>query len=205
MTRCSEAATPVALSELEQLAPPPSLDPVRAAEQVIEAARRESETLRSQAVQDGFVEGLRRSQEESAASLAPALDALRNAMDEVVAARDEIVDEAEKRAVALAVSIAEKIVAGALEVQPERVVDVVRGALRGLLDSDRIVVCVHPDDVELLRLAGQEQGGPQIEIYAERRVGRGGALVRTSTGEIDARIATKLEAVQALVATELRA
>jgi flagellar assembly protein FliH len=205
MTKCSEAATPVALSELEQLAPPPSLDPVRAAEQVIEAARRESETLRSQAVQDGFVEGLRRSQEESAASLAPALDALRSAMDEVVAARDEIVDEAEKRAVALAVSIAEKIVAGALEVQPERVVDVVRGALRGLLDSDRIVVCVHPDDVELLRLAGQEQGGPQIEIYAERRVGRGGALVRTSTGEIDARVATKLAAVQALVATELRA
>jgi flagellar assembly protein FliH len=205
MTKCSEAATPVALSELEQLAPPPSLDPVRAAEQVIEAARRESETLRSQAVQDGFVEGLRRSQEESAASLAPALDALRSAMDEVVAARDEIVDEAEKRAVALAVSIAEKIVAGALEVQPERIVDVVRGALRGLLDSDRIVVCVHPDDVELLRLAGQEQGGPQIEIYAERRVGRGGALVRTSTGEIDARVATKLAAVQALVATELRA
>lgn len=205
MTKCSEDARPVALSELEQLAPPPSLDPVRAAEAVIEAARRESETLRSQAVQDGFVEGLRRSQEESAASLAPALDALRNAMDEVLAARDVIVDDAEKRAVGLAVSIAEKIVAGALDAQPERVIDVVRGALRGLLDSDRIVVCVHPDDVELLRLAGQEQGGPQIEIFGERRVARGGALVRTSTGEIDARIETKLAAVQALVAAELRA
>jgi flagellar assembly protein FliH len=205
MTKCSEAARPVELGELEQLAPPPSLDPVRAAEAVIEAARRESEALRSQAVQDGFVEGMRRGQEESAASLAPALGALRSAMDEVVAARDEIVDDAERRAVGLAVSIAEKIVAGALDAQPERVVDVVRGALRGLLDSDRIVVCVHPDDVELLRLAGQEQGGPQIEIYGERRVARGGALVRTTTGEIDARIETKLAAVQALVATELRA
>lgn len=205
MRKCSESATPVALSELEQLAPPPSLDPIRAAEAVIESARRESERLRSQAVQDGFVEGVRRGQEESAASLAPALEALRSAMDEILAARDEIVDDAERRAVGLAVSIAEKIVAGALDAQPERVIAVVRGALRGLLDSDRIVVCVHPDDVELLRLAGQEQGGPQIEIFGERRVARGGALVRTSTGEIDARIETKLAAVQALVATELRA
>ncbi len=205
MTRCSEAARPVQLSSLEQLAPPPALDPVRAARAVIEAAEAEAETLRAAAVDDGFAEGLRLGREEAAASLAPAADALRSALREAVAARDAIVDAAEVRAAELAVSIAEKIVVGALEIAPERVVAVVRGALRGLLDSERVVVCVHPDDVELVRAVSHELADGHIEVYGERRVARGGALVRTSVGEIDAQIETKLDAVRALVASEVAA
>jgi flagellar biosynthesis/type III secretory pathway protein FliH len=207
MTSCSEVVLPslVALGELEQLTPPPSEDPRLAAEAVIEAARSEADALRAQAVQDGLAEGLQRGREESAAELGPAMEALRSALEEAVRARDEIVDSAEARAAELAIAIAEKVVAGALTVAPERVIDVVRGALRGMLDGDRIVVCVHPDDVELVRAAGNELADAHIEIFAERRVARGGALVRTSVGEVDAQIDTKLEAVQALVAAELSA
>jgi flagellar assembly protein FliH len=207
MTNCSDVALAslVALSELEQLVPPPSEDPRLAAEAVIEAARSEAGALRAQAVQDGFAEGLQRGLEQSAAALGPAMAALRSALEEALGARDAIVDSAEARAAELAIAIAEKVVAGALTVAPERVIDVVRGALRGMLDGDRIVVCVHPDDVELVRSADNELADAHIEIFAERRVARGGALVRTSVGEVDAQIATKLEAVQALVAAELSA
>jgi flagellar assembly protein FliH len=90
-------------------------------------------------------------------------------------------------------------------VSPERVVDVVRGALRGLLGTERIIVCVHPDDIDLVRAAGLEHADAHIEIYAERRVPRGGVLVRTAVGEVDGRIETKLDAVRALVAAELHA
>jgi len=196
----------VSLSELEQLGPPPtrSHDPVRAAAAIVEAARAEAGALRAQAVQDGYAEGARAGREEAAAALAPALSALIAALDEALAARDALVDGAERRAAELAISIAEKVVAGSIEVSPQRVADVVRGALRGLLDRERIVVCVHPDDVELIRCAGDELGDSQIEIHGERRVARGGALVRTSVGEIDAQIETKLDAVRAIVAAELR-
>jgi flagellar assembly protein FliH len=195
----------VSLSELEQLAPPPpaAYDPVRAAAAIVEAAHAEAGALRARAVEDGFAEGLRAGREEASASLVPALEALRAALDEAVAARDAIVDSAEARAVTLAMAIAEKVVAGAVEVDHARIMDVVRGALRGVLDGERIVVCVHPDDVELVRSAGHELADSHIEIHGERRVARGGALVRTSVGEVDARIETKLAAVQALVAAEL--
>lgn len=204
MTSCSEIARPVALGELEQLAPPPSQDPVLAARAVIDAARAEAGALRAQAVQDGYAEGLARGREESAASLAPAMDALRAALEEAIAAREAIVDAAETRAAELAVAIAEKILVGTIEVQPERVVDVVRGALRGLLEAERIVVCVHPDDVELVRAAGHELSDSRFEVHGEQRVPRGGALVRTSVGEIDARVGQKLAAVTELVTAELR-
>jgi flagellar assembly protein FliH len=204
MTSCSEVARPVALGELEQLGPPPSQDPVRAARAVVEAAHAEAESLRARAVEDGFAEGLRLGREESAVALAPAVEALQSALAEALAARDEIVGAAETRAAQLAVAIAEKIVVAAIEVQPERVADVVTGALRGLLDAQRIVVCVHPDDVELVRAAGVDHSDAHIEIHGEQRVPRGGALVRTSVGEVDARLGTKLDAVRALVAAELR-
>jgi flagellar assembly protein FliH len=205
MTISSEAAQPVALDELEQLGPAPTQDPAEAAEAVVEAARAEADALRASAVEDGFAEGLRRGREETAASLVPAADALREALIEAMSARDQILDGVEMCAAQLAISIAEKIVVGALEVSPERVVDVVRGALRGLLGSERIIVCVHPEDIDLVRAAGLEHADAHIEIYAERRVPRGGALVRTAMGEVDGRIETKLEAVRTLVAAELRA
>ena len=205
MTSCSEVARPVALAELEQLAPPLSHDPVRAARAVIEAAEAQAQALRERAVQDGFAEGLRLGREETATALAPAMEALQSAVGEALAARDLIVDGAELRAAQLAVAIAEKILVGAIEVQPERVAAVVSGALRGLLDAERIVVCVHPDDIELVRAAGIAHTDAHIEIHGEQRVPRGGALVRTSVGEVDARVETKLAAVRDLVAAELRA
>ena len=194
---------PVLLGQLEQLGPPPSHDPIHAAQAALDAAR-EADALRAQAVGEGRAEGLRLGREAAAAELQPAAEALNAAVSAAVSLRDEIVDAAERRAVQLAIAIAEKVIAGSLEASPERVVDVVRGALRGLLDSEQIIVSVHPDDVELVRAAGVGLAGAHVEIYEDRRVARGGALVRTSVGEIDARIECKLDAVRALVAAELR-
>jgi flagellar biosynthesis/type III secretory pathway protein FliH len=199
----SRAATPVALGELEQLAPPPPQDPAEAARAVIEAARAEADELRAQAVEAGREEGVRLGREVAAAELAPAAAALEQAVASARALRDELVDGVEADAARLALAIAEKVVAGALEIAPERVVDVVRGALRGLLDGELIIVCVHPDDVELLRAAGLGSPDEHVEVHGERRIARGGALVRTSVGEVDARIESKLDAVRALVAAEL--
>jgi flagellar assembly protein FliH len=193
----------VALGELEQLAPPPAQDPVAAARAVIESAHAEAEALRAQAVEEGRAEGLRLGREEVALELAPAAAALGPAVEEARALRTEIAEGAEARAAQFALAIAAKVVAGALEIEPERVVDVVRGALRGLLDGERIVVCVHPDDVELVRAAGLGSPEAHLEVHGERRVARGGALVRTTVGEVDAQIEQKLEAVRALVASEL--
>jgi flagellar assembly protein FliH len=201
MTTCSD----VALGELEQLAPPPSQDPVIAAQALVDAARAEAGALRARAVEQGRAEGIALGREAAAAELAPAAAALEQVLAEARALRDAIVGEAEARAVQFALAIAEKVVAGALEVAPERVLDVVRGALRGLLDGDRIVVCVHPEDAAIVRAAGLGSEQAHLEVHGERRVARGGALVRTSVGEVDARIERKLDAVRALVAAELGA
>lgn len=199
---------PVALADLEQLAaPPPPVDLTDAADvaqSLLAAARTEAELLRSQAVEDGRREGAEHARIEAAVALEPALSALAATAEQASALHDGLVEAAERRAAELGLAIAEKVVAGALGIEPDRVVDVVRGALRGILDGGRVVVCVHPDDVDIVRPAVEGHGSlGHIEIHEERRVARGGALVRTSQGEIDATAAAKLDRVRELVAAEL--
>ena len=107
------------------------------------------------------------------------------------------------------VHIAEKVLAGALEVQQWRVMDVVRGALRDLVERERVAVLVNPADTELVREAVEAlrmtMGGlDHIEVVEERRVHRGGAVVRGATGEVDGRIETKLQRVREIVEAELQ-
>jgi flagellar biosynthesis/type III secretory pathway protein FliH len=69
--------------------------------------------------------------------------------------------------------------------------------LRRVLDRDRIIVEVNPADYELVRaeieaLADGLGGFHGLEVEAEPRVGRGGCLVRTQVGEIDAGIDEQL-------------
>jgi flagellar biosynthesis/type III secretory pathway protein FliH len=100
-------------------------------------------------------------------------------------------------------------VAGAVEVEPERVLDVIRGALRALVERERVVIQVNPEDLAIVRegldeLAGSLGGMEHVEVQEERRVARGGAVVRTSVGEVDAKIRTKLDRAQAAVEAQLR-
>jgi flagellar assembly protein FliH len=133
---------------------------------------------------------------------------LESAHAELLALRDATAEAVERDAVELAVQLAEKIVAGALAVEPERVLDVVRGALRRLAERRRVTVLVHPDDLELVRSAAAgfaaELGGIEhCEVQAERRLSRGGAVVRTDEGQVDASIETQLARACELVAAEL--
>jgi flagellar assembly protein FliH len=93
-------------------------------------------------------------------------------------------------------------------VQPERVVDVVRGALRRLGERSRVTVLVHPADLDAVReatggLVATLGGIETCDVQAERRVTRGGAVVRTEEGEVDATLETKLLRAREVVEAEL--
>jgi flagellar assembly protein FliH len=179
------------------------------AEEVLAQAHARAEDIlhqaRQQGHQEGYAAGMAAAQEE----LAPAAQALAQVHSEIQARREELVDVVEERAVELAIQIAEKVVAGTIEVQPERVVDVVRGALRCLVDRERVTVQVNTLDLELVRdsvasLSGTLGGIGHFEVQEERRVTRGGAIVVSGGGEVDASIEMKLQRAREAIEAELR-
>ena len=188
-------APPVAVAE------PGSPDAVMAA---LAQAEAEADLLRAAAREEGLREG----REEALAALAPALEALTQAAEGVQASQFARADRLESHAVDLALFLAEKVIGGAVAVDAELVVESVRGALRGIVERERITVLVHPEDLDLVRDAMDgirtTLGGIEhCEVQAERRVSRGGAVVRTPDGDVDARVETKLQRAREVVEAAL--
>jgi flagellar assembly protein FliH len=122
--------------------------------------------------------------------------------------RSDAAASVEVDAVDLALRIAEQAIGAAIAADPELVVEAVRGALRRLVERDRVLILVNPDDLELVRdhvsrLVGELGGIEHCEVQAERRVRPGGAIVRTSEGEVDATLETKLARAREVLDHEL--
>ncbi len=182
---------------------------VSQAADVLETARAEADAIREAARQEGFEAGYAAGIGAAEQFFAPHVQALAAAHAALGDERTRVADEVERHAVDLAVRIAEKTLAASLEVRPELVVDVVRGSLRRLLERDRVVVLVNPEDLDVLREAAAELKGSlggigELDVQAERRVARGGAIVRTATGEVDGRLETQLDRARTTLLEALR-
>jgi flagellar assembly protein FliH len=113
------------------------------------------------------------------------------------AAVPRVTREAEKALVELALEAAQRIVAG-LPIQPKMVEAVVREAVNQVENSSDITVHLHPDDLALLRkhqspiLQGFPETGP-LRFANSSEIARGGCMVHTRFGMLDARRETKIE------------
>jgi flagellar biosynthesis/type III secretory pathway protein FliH len=184
--------------------PKPPVSEAEAVMDVLAEARAEAEQIRETARAEGYAEG----RADATAALEPALAALTQAIADVRASQAETALELERRAVELGLGLARKVVGGALTAQPELVVEVVTGVLRGIVERERVTVLVNPEDLVIVReamegLRASLGGIDHCVVEAERRVGRGGCLVHTPVGEIDATVETKLERAGEVVAAAL--
>ncbi|MEA2426807.1 MAG: flagellar assembly protein FliH [Thermoleophilaceae bacterium] len=178
------------------------------AEQILAAAQQQAAGIREQARREGFAEGMVAGRAELRELGEPAVQALSEAVEQIREMASHATEAVEHQAVVLAMDIAEKVVAGAIAVEPERVLDVVRGALRAIVERERLVILVNPEDLDILRegldeLTGSLGGVEHVEVQEERRVMRGGAVIRTAVGEIDANIRTKLDRAREAVEKDL--
>jgi flagellar assembly protein FliH len=188
---------------------PPAPASLRDVASVVAAAHEEADIIRGQARQEAYAAGLAEGRAAALEELRPAVTAIVAAAEQARTLQDDAAVRLERDAVELALAIAEKALVAAVEVQPERVVDVVRGALRLLVERERVHVFVNPEDLEIVREAVGELtaslgGIEHLEVQAERRVARGGARLRTAEGEIDATLPTKLERAREALELELR-
>jgi flagellar assembly protein FliH len=118
------------------------------------------------------------------------LESLRNAVPEVI-------QQTEGALFDIALESAKKIVAG-IPISPELVQSVVREAVAQTKETAEITIQLHPDDLALLRkhsspvLQGLPEAGP-LKFIGSSEITRGGCLVQTRFGLLDARRETKIE------------
>jgi flagellar assembly protein FliH len=162
------------------------------------------ESVRQEGFDEGFAAGIAHAQ----AQLEGPAGAMAAAAEQLQAMRGDAAASVEPAAVELALRIAEQALGAWIVADRSVVVEVVRGALRRLVERDRVLILVNPDDLEVVRdhasrLVGELGGIEHCEVQAERRVRSGGAIVRTAEGEVDATLETKLARAREVLEHEL--
>jgi flagellar assembly protein FliH len=170
--------------------------------------RPDPEEIRRQAYRKGYQDGEKAGAASETAKAAPVIEGFRRATFELERLRRDLYRSAERRAMELALAVARKIVAREVQVQPEVVLSVVRKALERVAAADDIRIRVHPADLDYLEayrreLAGLVENVDRIDLVADETTTRGGCLIETGMGGIDARIEKQLECVEALFLEEV--
>jgi flagellar assembly protein FliH len=116
----------------------------------------------------------------------------------------QLVHESETALIQLALESAQKIVAG-MPVNPKLVESVVREALQQVEDTAEVVIQLHPDDLALLQKHKSDVLKPPpnskpLQFSSSTEVTRGGCLLRTRFGIIDARRETKFDQLREALA-----
>jgi flagellar assembly protein FliH len=200
----SEAAVSYDFEQLQSSAPPRRDGPAR----LLAEAEAQAHEIREQARAAGYAEGRELGLSDGLGQAADTAAALAEALAGIEALRDEVAEAVERDAIELGLSLAGKIVPATLQIRPELVVEVVQGALRRVTGQRTIVLVVNPADIETVRgaLGGLRAEGGSVEhwdLQSDQRVAAGGAIVRTTDGEVDMQVQTQLDRAHEVVRAEL--
>ena len=104
----------------------------------------------------------------------------------------------EKVVIDLSVSIAEKIIKK--EVNRETIInDVLKESIKKVIGSNKIFVKLNPNDFEIINQESQAQFNNdsynKIKFESDERIEKGGCLVETEIGNVDARISSQLNEI----------
>ena len=128
------------------------------------------------------------------------LELQNGALDSLQHIIPRLTSECERELIGLAIEVAQKLIAG-LPISSEMVEAVVREALAQVEESAGFTVHLHPEDMALLEKVNSPlllpRGGmDRVNFQSTDTVSRGGCLVHTRFGTIDARRETKIELLQ---------
>jgi flagellar biosynthesis/type III secretory pathway protein FliH len=176
------------------VAPPPSVGAGRT--QNPAASETWIHEIKESARKAGFDEGLARGQKEGRGAAAKLhqvqLSQLQSTVGQMLAYRSTIRTEVEREVVDLAFAAARRILRREATLDRTAAAGIVRSCMDEKSNSEVTRVLVHPDDLEQVRLSV----GSGTEVVASKDVARGGALLETTSGVLDARIDSQLDELQ---------
>ena len=185
----------------------------RRTEQMIEEVRAEAVEIRERAFAEGLAAGrdegvrdleseiqdraMRLAEEIAAERLSTTLPAMIEAVEAVRRQREQWLAEWESAAVHLSIAVAERILRRQLELKPESVTRMMAETLQLATGNLAIRVRLHPDDVACLGDQAADfvhsmASCAEAAIVPDEKVTRGGCVVESQHGTIDARIETQL-------------
>jgi flagellum-specific ATP synthase len=165
-----------------------------------QTAEQRLSAIESQAYEEGYAQGKDQGIALENGKTEPVLDIIRQVKSTLIE-HSRIIQKASRRdAVDIAVAMAESIVRHEISSRPAAAEEILGGALSIVAGQDQVKIRVHPQDEGLMQAILDHQSGEgqvpgKVEIVADRQLQRGGCLIETDFGVVDARIDKQLAVI----------
>jgi len=167
------------------------------AKDIVEQARREAAAIKeaAQKEKDGVLAAARDAGRQE--GLAQATEVVLRAKQEYAA----VLAASEPEIVKLSLLIAEKIIGHQLENDPDVVLSIVAQAIESVRQQRELVLRVNPEDAKLLRegrkkLMDMLGRTKDIAVRDDPEVARGGCIIETEHGTVEAELKTQLKMLE---------
>jgi len=168
---------------------------------MIEKAKREVEDLREDAIKKGYKEGYNAGYEDGKSEMNRLIERLKVIIQAAIDKRKEIIEDSEEQIVRIILLIARKVVKHITAKDEEVVIRNIKAALERVQGKEQIIIRVNSADLEMTTEHKEEfismiEDLKYIKILEDSRVDRGGCIIETDFGNVDARIASQLEELE---------
>ena len=171
------------------------------AAQIIADAEAERDRLRNEAETSGYDKGHQEGYEKGVAEVDRLVERMHRILEAVMQRREEILADTESQIVELVILMARKVIKILSENQKNVVMANTMAALKKVKTRGEVTLRVNLEDVKLTSEHAQEfiqhvENIKGITVLEDSSVERGGCIVETDFGSIDARISCQLQELE---------
>jgi len=155
----------------------------------------------AEAERQGLEHGKQRAYQEFCGQVAEHMRLLRVTLAQMAGAKEHVLRSMQGEIARMAMHIAKRVTSTEVVVTSDIVQNQITMALEKVKDREHISVHVHPEDLEQARahkdaFARVLEAPKSFEIVSNTKVDRGGCIIETNQGNVDARIETQLAALE---------
>ena len=169
-------------------------------EDIIREAQEKAEQLEKEAYEEGFAQGEKDGVQLGEKKALKVMENIENILTEMSHLKKELIKKYEKEILETIFAIAKKIIHLQIGSDGSAIEGTVLKALHMATDKSRIILKVNPEDfdyVERLRpeFFSKFEDLKSVVVNSDPSVTRGGCVIETPYGDVDARIETQLEQI----------
>ncbi|MCD6560256.1 MAG: hypothetical protein J7L16_00625 [Deltaproteobacteria bacterium] len=158
----------------------------------------------------GYSEGKKEGERYQKDKVSQALNSLHSVLSELDKIKKEIHLTAEHELITLSLAIARKILVNEISDRNNKtVLKVVEEALNRVVSHDKIKIRVNPSEIDMIKDAMPQflhlvDNIEAVTIEEDKAISKGGCMVETNLGNIDARIESRLQVIEEIFDSELQ-
>ncbi len=168
---------------------------------IIQAAQDQAAAIEKEAYERGFSEGEKAGRETGEKMAEAILKQYSGRLDELAQLRKNILSGSEREVVRLALEISRKVVKREITIDDELILTMVKIALNRLAEQTAVTIRLNPKDYHVMMERQSSNpllgaGNEAIKLIEDPVISRGGALIETESGIIDARIEEQFREIE---------